>query len=47
MPNSAKKIVCLQLNEIEDIQEIPLLESINYTLENIVCKFAKSLISKL
>ena len=28
-PNSAKKIVCLQLNEIEDIQEIPLSESRN------------------
>ena len=32
MPNSAKKIVCLQFHEIEDIQEIPLSESRNYTL---------------
>ena len=31
-PNSAKKIVCLPFNEIEDIREIPLSESRNYTL---------------
>ena len=31
-PDSAKKIVCQQLNEIEDIHELPLLESRNYTL---------------
>ena len=31
-PNSTKKIVYLQLNEIEDIREIPFSESRNYTL---------------
>ena len=31
-PNSAKKILCLQLNEIEGIRKIPLLESRKYTL---------------
>ena len=34
MPNSAKKIVCQQLNEIEEIREIPLSESRNYTLDD-------------
>ena len=32
MPNSAKKIICIQLNEIEDIPEKTLSESRNYTL---------------
>ena len=32
MPNSAKKIVCLQFSEIEDIREITLPESRNYTV---------------
>ena len=31
-PNSAKKIICIQLNEIEHILENPLSESRNYTL---------------
>ena len=31
-PNSAKKIVCLQLNEIVDIREIPLSEIRNYII---------------
>ena len=31
-PNSAKKIICIQLNEMEDISKKPLSESRNYTL---------------
>ena len=36
MPNSAMKIICIKLYEIEDIPEKPLSESKNYTL---VCIF--------
>ena len=32
VPNFAKKIVCLQLYDIENICEIPLSETRNYTL---------------
>ena len=32
MPNSAMKIICIKLNEIEDIPEKPLYASKNYTL---------------
>ena len=32
MPNSEEDIICSQLNEIEDIREIPLSEGSFYTL---------------
>ena len=32
MPNRAMKIICIKLNEIEDIPEKTLSESKNYTL---------------
>ena len=34
MPNSAKKIIYIQLNKIEDIPEKPLSENRNYTLDD-------------
>ena len=34
-PNSAKKTFCLQLNEIENVKEIQLSESRNYTLDQL------------
>ena len=49
MPNSAKKIICLQLNEVDldDIREIPVSVSRNYTVTILLERFLVFFFTKL